>query len=281
MRRILVPVDFSATSKKAVRFAVDIAAKTDGVVMLYHLFTPEKKAAFGSRETTDENNKRAETNILKRLTRLRKKVLEESGANIVISTIIGRTPVVNNILGFTEHNHIDMIVMGTQGASGLKKAIIGSVASKIIAEAEVPVILIPEKFEMTQIEHVLFTTDMKKTDRRALPIVFDFAGLHDAKVTVVNMFLKLHDADKKGQDEFETYAYRVQKNYNLSNLEFKQIETANVAKTMENLSEELEYDVLAMARRKLEPNERLFQKSFTKEMAFMTTQPLMVVPEEK
>lgn len=280
MRRILVPVDFSATSKKAFRFAVDIASKTDGVIILYHLFTPEKKSAFGSRETVDENNKRAEANILKRLTRLRKKVLEESGANIVISALIGRTPIVDNILGFAEHNHIDMIVMGTQGAGGLKKVIIGSVAAKIIANAEVPVILIPEEFEMKQIEHVVFTTDIKKTDRRALPIVFDLAGLHDAKITVVNMFLKLYEEDKKGQKEFETYAYHVQKSYNISNLQFKQLETSNVAKTMETLSEELEYDVLAMARRKLLPNERLFQKSFTKEMAFMTTQPLLVVPEE-
>ena len=280
MRRILVPVDFSATSKKAFRFAVDIASKTDGMVVLSHLYTPEKKSAFGSGEVVDENNKNAERNILKRLTRLRKKVLEESGANIVVSTFVGRTPVVNNILGFAEHNHIDMIVMGTQGASGLKKAIIGSVASKIVAESDVPVILIPEKFEMKKIEHVVFTTDIKKTDRRALPIVFDFAGLHDAKVTVVNMFLKLHDADKKGQEEFKNYAFHVQKNYNISNLQFKQIETADVAKTMENLSEELSYDVLAMARRKLQPGDRLFQKSFTKEMAFITTEPLLVVPEE-
>ena len=280
MRRILVPVDFSATSKKAFRFAVDIASQTDGVILLYHLYTPERKTAFGSRETVDENNKIAEKNILKRLTRLRKKVLEETGANIVISTLVGRTPIVNNILGFVEHNHVDMIVMGTQGATGLKKTIIGSVAAKIIAEAEVPVILIPEKYEMKKIEHVVFTTDIKKTDKRALPIVFDFAGLHDAKVTVVNMFLKLHEEDKKGKDEFETYAYHVQRTYNISNLHFKQIETSNVAKTMENLSTELNYDVLAMARRKLQPGERLFQKSFTKEMAFMTSHPLIVVPED-
>ena len=279
MRRILVPVDFSTTSKKAFRFAVDIASKTEGVILLYHLYKPERKAAFGSRETVDENNKRAEKNILKRLTRLRKKVLEESGANIVVSTLVGRTPVVNNILGFAEHNHIDMIVMGTQGATGLKKTIIGSVAAKVIEEAEVPVILIPEKFEMTSIDHVAFTTDIKKTDKRALPIVFDFAGLHEAKVTVVNLFLKLHAADKKGISAFETYKNQVQATYNISNLTFKQIETTNVAKTMENFSTVLDYDVLAMARRNLQPRERLFQRSFTKEMAFMTSQPLLVVPE--
>ena len=279
MRRILVPVDFSVTSKKAVRFAVDIAAKTEGVVILYHLFTPEKRTAFGSKEVADENNKRAEANILKRLTRLRKKILEESGANIVVSAFAGRTPIVNNILGFAEHNHMDMIVMGTQGASGLKKAIIGSVAAKIIAESDLPVMLVPEKSDMKNIEQVVFTTDIKKTDKRALPIACDFACLFDAQLTIVNMFLKLHEEDVKGKDEFNTYAHHVRRTYDLSNLQFKQIETSNVGKAMENLSKDLNYDVLAMARRKPEPGERIFQKSFTKEMAFMTTKPLLVIPE--
>ena len=280
MRRILVPVDFSTTSRKAFRFAVDIAAKTDGVIILVHFYTQEKKTVFGSQETVDQNNKVTENNCLKRLKRLKKKVLEEAGADVVITTIVGRTPVIVNILGFAERNHIDMIVMGTQGAGGLKKVIIGSVAAKIIAEAEIPVILIPEKFGMKQIEHVVFTTDIKKTDKKALPIVFDFAGLHDASVTVVNLFAKSNQEDKKGREDFETYSGHVKKTYNIPNLQFKQIATKSVTKTMENLSEELSYDVLAMARRKLQPIDRLLHKSFTREMAFMTTQPLMVLQEE-
>ena len=64
MRRILVPVDFSTTSKKAFRFAVEIAAKTDGIIILIHFYTPEKKAVFGSREIVDENNRMTESNCL-------------------------------------------------------------------------------------------------------------------------------------------------------------------------------------------------------------------------
>ena len=280
MRRILVPVDFSTTSKKAFRFAVDIAAKTDGVIILVHFYTREKKTVFGSQETADQNNKNTEINCLKRLKRLKKRVLEEAGADIVVTTIVGCTPVITNILGYAERNHIDMIVMGTQGAGGLKKVIIGSVAAKIIAEAEIPVILIPEKFGMKQIEHVVFTTDIKKSDKKALPIVFDFANLHDASVTIVNLFVKAVNNDRKGIEDFDNYANHVKKTYTIPKIQFKQIETKSVSKSMENLLDELPYDVLAMARRKLQPIDRLLQKSFTREMAFMTTQPLMVLQEE-
>lgn len=279
MRRILVPVDFSTTSKKAFRFAVDIAAKTQGIIMLIHFFTPVKKSVFGSQESAEEKNKTLEINAQKRLKRLKKKVLEESGADVVVSTILGRTPVVQNILDYAEKNHIDMIVMGTQGAGGLKKVIIGSVAAKVITEAELPVILIPEKFGMKKIEHIVFTTDIKKTEKKALPIVFDFAGIHDARVTILNLFLKINGEEKSENKDFETYSNQVKKTYNISNLDFKQIETRSISKTMENLLQEVSFDLLAMARRKLHPKDRLFQKSFTREMAFMTTRPLMVVSE--
>lgn len=280
MRRILVPVDFSTTSKKAFRFAVDIAAKTQGIIVLIHFFTSVKKSVFGSQKSAEAKNKTLEINALKRLKRLKKKVLEESGADVVVSTILGHTPVVHNILDYAEQNHIDMIVMGTQGAGGLKKVIIGSVAAKVITEAELPVILIPEKFGMKKIEHIVFTTDIKRTEKKALPIVFDIAGIQDASVTVLNLFMKIHREDKSGKQDFDTYINHVKTTYNLSNLDFKQIETRSISKTMENLLKEISFDLLAMARRKLPPKDRLFQKSFTREMAFMTTQPLMVLPEE-
>jgi nucleotide-binding universal stress UspA family protein len=280
MRRILVPVDFSTTSKKAFRFAVDIAAKTEGIIILIHFFTPVKKGVFDSRKSVEKKTKTLQNNAQKRLERLKKKVVEGFGPDVVVTTIIRSTPVVNSILEFAKQNHIDMIVMGTQGAGGLKKVIVGSVAAKIITEAEIPVILIPEKFGMKKIEQIVFTTDTKRTERKALPIVFDFAGIHDARVTVLNLYLKMNGKEKSENKHFENYTNEVKKAYNNSPLNFKQIETRSISKTMENLLKEVSFDLLAMARRKLPPKDRLFQKSFTKEMAFMTTQPLMVVPEE-
>lgn len=129
MKRILVPVDFSPTSKKAFGFAVDIASKSGRAILLYHLYTPGTKGTLGLTENILEYNKRTEENNLKRLQRLKKKILADT-EEVVVSTIVGRTPVINNILGFAEHNHVDMIVMGTQGAGGLKKVIVGKRGSK-------------------------------------------------------------------------------------------------------------------------------------------------------
>ena len=114
MRRILVPVDFSPTSRKAFSFAVDIARRLGSNIILYHLYTPEEKRSFGIYHDVEVMNKKSELNSLKRLQRLRKIVLADK-KDVLVSTIVGRTPLVNNILGFAEHNYVDMIIMGTQG----------------------------------------------------------------------------------------------------------------------------------------------------------------------
>ena len=279
MKRILVPVDFSPTSKMAFRYAIDIASRSGGSVLLYHLYTPEKKSIAGSLLNIQEYNKQLELNNLKRLQRFKKKVLKDT-MDVPVSTIVGRTPVVNNILGFAEHNHIDLIVMGTQGATGLKKITVGSVASKVMEKAGIPVLLIPEKFQWELPEKIVFTTSFQKADSKALPVAFEIAKLYGALVTFVNLMDPYDQYNETEADNFDTYAFSLQREFNDSRIQFRQLKTTSIVKTMENLYEEIPFDMLVMARRKLSFLNRFFQKSFTKKMACITTQPLLVIPEE-
>ena len=121
MKRILVPVDFSPNSKKAFRYAVDIASRSGGTIFLYHLFRPLKASEAGVVFDVDEHNRHLKEIALKRLQRLQKKVLADTNANVPVAAYAGRIPVVKNILDFAGENNIDLIVMGTKGASGLKK----------------------------------------------------------------------------------------------------------------------------------------------------------------
>ncbi len=66
---MLVPVDFSPTSEKALRFAVDIASKANGMVILYHVYIPVGSTFIGTEETRKQYNTQTEANLLKRLQR--------------------------------------------------------------------------------------------------------------------------------------------------------------------------------------------------------------------
>ena len=278
MKRILVPVDFSPTSKKAFRYAVDIAYKSGGTVILYHLFKPLEYAEFGNPHNIREENKRIQTNILTRLQRLKKKVLTQTNTEVTVSTIIGHFPVVKNILKFVGENHIDLIVMGTQGASGLKKITVGSVAAKVMERSEIPVLLIPEKFVWKKPAKIIFTTTVSKSDSNAFPVLLDFANLYNAKITFVNLRDPRQLHGYKEKEEFDTYAYSVQRTFDDANIQFRQLDTFSIEKTMENLEDEIPYDILVMLRTKKSFFQKIYLGSFTQNMAFITKKPLLVIP---
>ncbi|MBS1752279.1 MAG: universal stress protein [Bacteroidetes bacterium] len=281
MKRILVPTDFSPTSERAFRFAVDIASRAAASVILYHIFTPLETSFAGTVKTREIYNTQSETNLLKRLQRLKKKVLTNT-PDVPVSTVIGYSPIVDNILGFAEHNKTDLIVMGTQGASGLKKVFIGSTAVRIIERSDIPVLLVPENFKRKEPEHIVFSADTQYGGIKALTITLAMAKLFTATVTVVHLmdpFLTWEDRLKQ-TSEIEAYTKTLQNTFSDSNLHYQYLKAPSILQTMENLHTRIPHDMMVMIRGKKNAFERLFLDSFTKNMAYATTHPLLIIPEE-
>ncbi|MBK8610698.1 MAG: universal stress protein [Chitinophagaceae bacterium] len=281
MKRILVPTDFSPTAERAFRVALDISEKSGGLVILYHAYSPEKNQLISSAEQRELFNKQTEVNLVKKLQRLKKKVTKNTG-NIAVSTVLGRSPVVDNILGFAEHNHIDLIVMGTQGASGLRKTIVGSVAAKVADHADIPVLLVPEKYEWKDPEHILFTSNYVSSDKQALAMLLDLAKLYKTGVTVIHLINAYLTATEKEKEKaaFDSYAYALQRECSGYKIKFKLLETSSFIETMENLDKNIPYDIVAMIRRNKSFYEKFFVGSFTNNMAYITKQLLLIIPQE-
>ena len=236
MKRILVPTDFSPTAEKAFRFALDLAERLRGTVILYHTYVPLEGTFVGTEKTRKLYNTQSEINIVKRLQRLKKKVTGNAG-NVPVSTIVGRSPLIDNILGFAEHNQIDLIVMGTQGAAGLKKTIIGSVSARVIEESDIPVLVVPEKYELEEPGQFVFVTDYLPADKQALAIVVAMAKLYHAEITVLHLISAYEtDSDKvEKKNDFDTYAFSLQREFNESNIKFHLLEIPSITETMETL----------------------------------------------
>lgn len=281
MKRILVPTDFSPTAEKAFRFALDLARKAKGTIILYHNYTPVESPFIGTQESLKQHNIQSKADIAKRLQRLKKKVTGNA-ADVVVSTTIGRSPLISNILNFAKHHDIDLIIMGTQGASGLKKTIIGSLAARIVEKSDLPVLLIPEKYELEAPRKFVFATNCQPADQQALTVIKAMLGLYNADLTVLHFLSAYATGSEKVKErtDFDTYALSVQRELNGSKIKFHLLEIPSVTETMETLDKKFPYDLIAMVRRKKTFFEKFYVKSFTKNMAYVTKKPLLVVPEE-
>jgi len=281
MKRILVPTDFSPTAERALRFALDFAERSSGTVILYHVHKPVTNEFVGTIEARDMYNQQAEVNLVKKMQRLKKKVTEDNNA-VSVSTVLGRSPVIDNILGFAEANRIDLIIMGTQGATGIRKTIIGTVAAKIAEQADIPILLIPGKYDWKDPKHIVFASNYSKSDKDALHTLLSIARLFKSRVTVLhlrNTYLSAVEKEK-AQADFDAYAFALQRDFNEDKIKFSLLDTDSVTETMENLDKKMPYDIIGMVRRKKGFYEKFFIGSFTKNMAYITKQPLLIIPEQ-
>jgi nucleotide-binding universal stress UspA family protein len=83
----------------------------------------------------EQNQKDAEEYVLKV-----KENLKKQGIATRAVTVVGNPA--DEILGYTEKNNVDLIVMSTHGRSGLSRFFFGSVAEKVSRHSRVPVLLI-------------------------------------------------------------------------------------------------------------------------------------------
>lgn len=281
MKRILVPTDFSATAERAFRFACLIAEKSNSTIILYHVYTPVKSSFIDVGTDKKEYNRQMEESLLVKMERLKKKVAGDR--NIIISTVIGYAPIVDNILGFAEQNYIDLIVMGTQGATGIKKVIVGSVANKIIDNTEIPLILIPEQYELKIPETILYTTHIFNHDPQYLSIVIRLAEIFDAELKIIHIYSESLGSSNYEEvlAEFEKYKSGILCNSGYEKTECRLIRTNDVGKELETIHNIIPYDVMVMVKRKKTAIDKLLFKSFTKEMAYATELPLMIIHEQK
>ena len=136
IRRILVPVDFSEHSQKALRYALAFAAQFGAEVALVHIVEQMVYPGdwmYPPLAVTDfSTEKRAE--MIKRLRALD----AESGVKTQHVVRVGRAW--QEVIEVAREQKADMIILATHGYTGLKHALLGSVAEKIVRHAPCPVL---------------------------------------------------------------------------------------------------------------------------------------------
>jgi len=145
--KILIAIDGSESSLRAADFAIQLAAKEDSarVILLNILgISTAKQVAssiilaptFGLKEY-----ERYKREAKKWLDKIGKK-FEEKGIQTIVEIVGGPVPAASSIVNYAENQNVDLIVVGTRGKSGIKKLLLGSVASSVVSHASSNVLVV-------------------------------------------------------------------------------------------------------------------------------------------
>jgi nucleotide-binding universal stress UspA family protein len=139
--RILIPVDFSDHSREAVRQACDLARRFDAEIHLLHVLDSWPAPA----QVASEFRPQMYDMLAEQRALATQSLANLPGADLGPKPVVremrtGRA--VPEILKYADENHIDLIVLGTHGRTGVVHWLMGSVAEKVVQYAHCPVLVV-------------------------------------------------------------------------------------------------------------------------------------------
>lgn len=266
--KILVPTDFSSPAKNALDYAAVLAKHSNAELHLIHVFHIPVIDPYMPGDTTEamiEETKKAAT--------LQMETLKSglSDLNVFIDIKLGF--VIDDVVDYCEEHKIDLIVMGTTGASGLKEIFFGSVASGIIEKSKVKVIAVPDEYAQNSLpKTMVYAADFTDNEEVILTSLCLLAKEWDAHLTV------LHVASD--EPVFTAAAPNVlfeelMQNINYKKADFAEITDNDVVEAIIKFVSDSGSDMLCMAMHKRNLFEKMFHKSKTKSVAHQIEIPLL------
>lgn len=189
MKSILVPTDFSECSAAAYSYASLLAERTKATIYLLHVLDIPfpTQSVNGSDEAT-----RLDTHFMMevmKLTKVRMNKVRNGKAfkNADVYETIELGSITDKVLSAVKKHKIDMIIMGTHGASGLQEKFIGTNAEKIVRNADIPVLSVKHEVKNPKLESIVLATDFSKELEYVLPEVSRVASLLKARLILTKI----------------------------------------------------------------------------------------------
>lgn len=181
MKKILVPVDFSDTSRDALQYAIDLFKNIALEITILHIYGSHSTALM-MKSIDGILLKDAKSQMDSLINELNEKAPE-----VVFKTKILKSYAVSTISEMGNSGVYDMIIMGTKGASGLKEVTIGSVASGVISKTKAPVLVVPTDYTLESFKNIILAVgDTTLSNNTVLDPLLDLLKIYKSKLEVLS-----------------------------------------------------------------------------------------------
>jgi nucleotide-binding universal stress UspA family protein len=280
MKNILLPTDFSDNSLNAIRYAVQLFKEEKCNFLLLHTYTPiiydveymnPGLASFDIIDTVKEVSE-------KNLNELQKKIEAEfKNSNHTFSKITSFNTLTNEIEELYKNKAMNLIVMGTKGATGLTEILFGSNTVHIIKIAKCPVLAIPSNFVFETPDKILFPSDYGVSfNEKVVKEIKEISVSNNSKINVLNASFG-YDLSEKEEENKQKLA-ELFKNIEHS---FYSVSDQSVTEAISEFQFNTPINFLVMVNNKHSFFENLFFTSTISLIGFRLNIPFLVIPSVK
>jgi nucleotide-binding universal stress UspA family protein len=191
-KRVLVPVDFSEPSRKAVTYAMTIAAQTNAKLFVAHIVPDRSALNYAFPAETYEAEKQQYASAKREIEKL---IPPECADMFDVEMIVKTGRVDAELIGIVKEQGVDLVVMGSHGRTHLGRWFIGSVTERLLRKLPVPLLSVshvgPEKHSielgLVCIGKILYATDLSDSSAIGMQYAIELARGTGAKLTVAHV----------------------------------------------------------------------------------------------
>ncbi|WP_410004927.1 universal stress protein [Aequorivita nionensis] len=191
MKNILLPTDFSENSKNAVNFALKFF---EGQTCTFYILNSQKPSGY---ITADVLYGAPGTSVYEGILNDNKKELEKmvqfcesisEKENFSFVPKIDFDNIVDAVNQAVALNKIELIIMGSNGATGAAEVVFGSNTLKVIRNVDCPVIVVPEGYSFEKINSVLLSLNYQyEVSNKSLSVVSEIVKKHEASLKILEI----------------------------------------------------------------------------------------------
>lgn len=273
MNKIIVPVDFSEHSEFALEAAAGLAHKFGSELIVLHMLELSNAIISSASEALNQEAifylKLAEQKFE---TFLDKPYLE----GLIVNPIVKHFKVWSEVNDVAIEHNANLIIMGSQGASGIKEVLIGSNTQKVVRYSDIPVLVIKHNPILMDFENAVFACDFSE---EAVPPYLKAKETFDALGIFMHLvYVNSPDGNFKSSSEIDKRVsqFLEKADGNLDNLDdINVVSDYSIEKGILNFANVIGADLIAVATHGRKGLSHFFEGSVSEDIANHSTLPVM------
>lgn len=280
MLSILLPTDFSDNSWNAIKYATQLFKDDKCTFHVFNAYTPViyhveyimmYPAQFGLGDAARETSLAGLDKLIDRII-----VENKSNPNHKFEAIARFDTLVSGVKELIDERHIDIVIMGTKGATGAEEVLFGSNTVQVFKNIKCPTLAIPSNFEYESPIEILFPTDFKiDYQKTAIDMLLDIAIKHHSRIHTMHVFTgySLTEAQEKHKLELENLFKSI------ANL-YHDVESMEITEAINQFQIQHKINMLAMINNKHSFFENVFFQNPINQIGFHLNIPFLVIPSK-
>ena len=278
MSTILIPIDFSNTSRNAVRYAIALAQRFDiPKIVLYHAWeyipvNPDPLMETGEAITIEVLQKTTQESMNNFVDEVK-----NWNTTIEIQPVNEYANLTDGIKNACTNDDVQLIVMGITGGNGQTYSALDDEITNITRHVNLPVVLVPSQAIFSEIRNIVLACDFKHIgDSFPIDRITSILQKLKAKLLVLNVSA---GTEYNAQTDVHSGTDFIRNHLQEFAPEFHFIESPDIASGIHQFSEEKNAQIIITTPKKHGWFESLFRKSHTQQLAHHSNIPLLVVHE--